>query len=313
LNADGKPDENGRIVLISIGMSNTTQEFQTFIQLANSDPDKNPKLVLVDGALSGMIAERIVDLSTGSAQRFWDHLDTQLSAAGVTPAQVQVAWLKQVRPRRRGDFIDRTVKLKECLAALAQILHTRFPNIRLAYYSSRIYGGYASIDLNPEPFAYESGFGVKWLVEDQINGSRSLNFDPSRGEVKAPWIGWGPYLWADGLTPRSDGLTYSCSDFESDGTHPARGAQDKVAKMLLHFLKTDGTARLWFLRSNDPTPSDAFFTAPQAASTRTGRQLEPSLLFRSANESRNKTSSPINLDPLLRMPKSCFQIPSCYP
>src|SRR3954463_8977462 len=44
LNADGKPAADGRIVLMSVGMSNTTQEFSRFVQLANGDAAKNPKL-----------------------------------------------------------------------------------------------------------------------------------------------------------------------------------------------------------------------------------------------------------------------------
>lgn len=49
LDADGKPDDDGKIVLISVGMSNTTQEFSTFIRLANADFAKSPKVVIVDG------------------------------------------------------------------------------------------------------------------------------------------------------------------------------------------------------------------------------------------------------------------------
>src|SRR5260221_3634013 len=45
LDGDGKPSADGRIVLLSVGMSNASQEFSTFIGLANADKDKNPKLV----------------------------------------------------------------------------------------------------------------------------------------------------------------------------------------------------------------------------------------------------------------------------
>jgi len=263
LNAGGQPDQNGRVVLLSIGMSNTTQEFSTFIALANPDAAKNPKLTIVDGAQGGMSADRIVDLGTTTAQQFWQTVDQRLSTAGVTPAQVQIAWVKQADPGPTLAFPNDALRLKGELATIAQILKTRFPNIKIAYYSSRIYAGYATSNLNPEPFAYQSGFAVKWLIEDQINRSADLNFDATRGAVKAPWLAWGTYLWADGMTARSDGLSWACSDFQSDGTHPATpGAREKVANMLLTFFKNDSTAWPWFVnpatRSNPIGETDFF-------------------------------------------------------
>ena len=50
------------------------------------------------------------------------------------------------------------------------------------------------------------------LVEEQIKGSKELNFDPKKGEVKAPWLSWGPYLWANGKTKNADGLFYEIDD-----------------------------------------------------------------------------------------------------
>ena len=35
-------------------------------------------------------------------------------------------------------------------------------------------------------------------------------------------MAWGPYLWADGEVPRSDGLQWFCSDFASDAQCMAR-------------------------------------------------------------------------------------------
>ena len=55
------------------------------------------------------------------------------------------------------------------------------PNVKLAYLSSRTYGGYATTPLNPEPYAYESGFSVKWLIEGQLKGEAALNYDPGEG------------------------------------------------------------------------------------------------------------------------------------
>jgi len=60
LDANGNPDAaNGKIVWLSIGMSNTTQESQQFIPIANAYTNKNPKLTLVDGAIGGMTATYI--------------------------------------------------------------------------------------------------------------------------------------------------------------------------------------------------------------------------------------------------------------
>ncbi len=94
----------------------------------------------------------------------------------------------------------------------------------------------------------ESGFAVKWLIEDQLKGDPALNYDPAKGPVKAPWLSWGPYLWANGTTKRTGGLFYEESDFASDGTHPSPKGQRKVADLLLHFFKTDATAKPWFVR-----------------------------------------------------------------
>ena len=68
----------------------------------------------------------------------------------------------------------------------------------------------------------------------------------------APWLGYGPYTWANGLIARSDGLTYSCQDARSDGRHPsAKYGAPKVAAQFLNFFKTTDTAMPWFL-ANPP-------------------------------------------------------------
>src|SRR5206468_1021451 len=82
----------------------------------------------------------------------------------------------------------------------------------------------------------------------------------SRGPVLTPWLAWGPYLWADGLTPRSDGLTWQCADLQSDGTHPSSSGASKVAQMLLSFFQTDPVASRWY--EDCDTADPAVFSAP---------------------------------------------------
>ena len=180
--------------------------------------------------------------------KYWQVSEERLDAAGVTAKQVQVAWIKQANAGPTAAFPEEVKALQADLLATVQNLRDKYPNLKIVYLSSRIYAGYATSPLNPEPHAYEGGFGVKWLIEDQIGGNPELNFDGAKGEVKAPWLAWGPYLWADGLKARADGLTYELGDFaENDRTHPSMLGREKVARQLLDFLRGEPTAKPWFV------------------------------------------------------------------
>ncbi len=243
LDGQGRKSEDGKIVLLSIGMSNTTQETRSFMELAAHDKQINPSLAIVDGAQGGQTAA----ITAKPEANYWKVVDERLGASGVTREQVQVVWLKQANAGPKADFPQEAKKLQSDILATLHNLHDKFPNLKIAYLSNRIYAGYASSPLNPEPHAYESGFAVKWLIADQIDGKPELNYDPGKGAVLSPWIAWGPYLWADGLKGRADGLIWRREDLGPDGTHPSTAGRKKVAEQLLRFLKSDATATPWFL------------------------------------------------------------------
>ena len=255
LNDEGQAEPgDGKIVFVSVGMSNTAHEFENLASIADSEAELNPRLVLVNGAEPGVTAP----IWASPSGWVWNLLETKLAAAGVTGLQVQVAWIKLAARGTEGPplFPERAEWLRDLLRSVAQNLKARYPNIQLAYLSSRIYAGYSEIDLSPEPLAYQGGFAAKWLIEDQILGDPELNFDPDIGPVKAPWLSWAAYLWADGLGAdnvvggipgRSDGLEYLRTDFLDDGVHPSQSGRDKVARLLLEFFEHDSTAGRWFL------------------------------------------------------------------
>jgi hypothetical protein len=259
LNSQGLPDAaNGRIVLISLGMSNTQQEFGAHLNLIRNDAARNPRLTLVNGAMSNMTA----DLWRDPGSIAWQNADSQLSAAGATAAQVQVAWVKVVLAGFGDDRTDPLANfpafartLQADLETIARNLRIRYPSIRIAYFSSRIRAYTSPRGLSPEPTAYETGFAVRWAIERQISGA------PELGQGVAPWMSWGPYLWADGTEPRSDGLTYPCSDLEADFTHPGPAAERKVAEQLKAFLMVDPTAVPWFFKLPVSEPAVSSVTA----------------------------------------------------
>jgi hypothetical protein len=248
-NASGAVDlANGRIVLASIGMSNTTREFQRFMQLAKGDAAINPKLTLVDGAQGSQDA---VAWSSASSVT-WSVLAARIADAGVAAPQVQAIWLKQqIRGDNLGAFPGGAQTLRDRLRDIVTIARSKYPNLRVAYLSSRTYGDYHGPVRGTG--AYQQAFAVKFLIHDQIDGDARLDFADTG---PAPWLAWGPYLWAVGLGAddqpggipgRADGLEWACSDFSSDGIHPAAAGRTKVATSLMTFLKNDTTATPWFL------------------------------------------------------------------
>ncbi len=258
LDADGKPSVDGKIVLLGIGFSNTVQAFLGFQQVARSDQAINPHVMLVNGAVGGMSANMIQDPDKGRGKKYWATVDERLKAAGVTRAQVQAIWLKETNPAPHvGGFPKYVQALESELARIVQILHTRFPKLKLVYLSSRTYGGWAkaapgrAAPGNSEPFSYESGFAVKWLIERQLQGDPALNYDPKKGAVKAPWLSWGPYLWTNGERKRVDGFYFMPNDFrENDRMHHSPAGMQKMGNELMRFFKTDTTTRGWFVRSS---------------------------------------------------------------
>ncbi|HET7011186.1 MAG TPA: hypothetical protein VFI11_10455 [Anaerolineales bacterium] len=272
LNSQGDPDPSGgRIVLISVGMSNAQMEFQGFMDLGHGDPEINPSLTITNGALSGQTADRWVN----SEALAWTELDARLERAEVTHLQVQVAWVKQTL-LGGGDFPDKARELQAALGDIVRNLKSRFPNLRIAFLSSRTRSFLYDRGISPEPVAFETGFAVRWLIEEQINGEAELNFDPERGEVVAPVLVWGPYLWVDGMNPRPDGLIWTPEDLTEDCTHPSPGGREKVAGLLMAFFKTDPLAAGWFLAARaqpsfEPpsTPTEAATARPTAAASPT--------------------------------------------
>ena len=268
LDAAGNVDTNaGKIVLLSLGMSNATLEWAVggtnhFTGQANNDPSLNPAVCIVDGAISGQDATRWTNML--STNWFWV-ITQRLAAASVTTNQVQVLWLKQAL-RLAADYGAFPLHAQELQNELGIILTNAkafYPNLKLAYLAPRIraYTNNPAIP-SPEPFAFETGYAVKWVIEDQLTGATNLNWNSTNGPVVAPWLSWGAYTWGDGLMPRSDGLTWDCTDLIGDLMHPSDLGVEKVARQLLSFFKTDPTTTPWFLKTNSAGPP---FCSPTAS------------------------------------------------
>ena len=278
LGVDGSQDPvAGKLVMISVGMSNANMMFAgaggpdnipvSFMTRAAQDPSTNPKLELVNGAQGGGALEQWID----PAATYWDNVDSELADRGLTPEQVQVAWVKLMAHDPGGEFPDGARMRQGHFEAVAENLVIRYPNIRLAYFSTRTFS-VAPVLAKGEPHTYEDGYAVKWMIERQLERDLDLNFDPARGELRAPWLSWGPYLWTDGLNPRSDGLVWQYGDSWQHGdqgcsAHPNIPGLAKNAAQLHAFFKTDPTTVPWFLRSTlvSHPPESVYVSASPAS------------------------------------------------
>jgi Putative Ig domain len=252
LDANGNPDPNGSYALLAIGVSVTRTIMDQFQPMESADPVLHPNLKIVNGAINAVDAPDWADPTSGAWQTV---LNFYLPYQGLTAQQVVAAYVHMPHPGKGPGTIfpaDQGDQETDLINILKN-LHTYFPNLKLAYLSSPYYGGYAGNGTGyVEPNPYESGFAFTTVILDQINGDPDLNYNPANGPVMAPWISWGPYLWANGLNPRIDGLVWSCQDLNPDGTHPSTPlGRDKAAGLVVTFFKTDDTTTLWYLNSQN--------------------------------------------------------------
>ena len=227
-------------------------QVQSFLgQWVNDATVNHTTVVPVDGAKGGQTLTDWDPFTGSCGTTCWANYDRVrdqiLTPAGLSEAQVQSIWVKSADsnptvalPNSNADAFT----AEKLLGDIMRAIRTRYPNIQQVFVSSRIYAGYANTfgnPLNPEPFAYELGFSVKWLIEAQINQIRTGTIDPVAGTLDyshSPWIAWGPYPWANGPNPRSDGLKWLNSDYRANEcTHPGLSAEQKVGRLLLQFMK----------------------------------------------------------------------------
>ena len=229
LDADGNPDPvNGKIVIMPVSVSNGYGAWHlgdagdtstTFMTRANANPAKNPKLFIAYGFEYQLPGGNGGTGDPGPNSIFYRSLDHALSEQGVTPRQVQIVWLSMPvsgtswglnLPPEARTFPADAQQSKHAWKEIVHAIHIRYPNVKIIYSSTKGAMYMSARTENPEfvggpiePWNHDAAWGVKWVIEDQINGAPDLNYDPARGPVNAPWLSWGPYFWSypDGDAP----------------------------------------------------------------------------------------------------------------
>ena len=169
---------------------------------------------------------------------------------------MQAVWLlARPAPLEPYGALTRASEQVTRLGNIVRALKVRYPKIRVVFVSSVTYSGYSvPFYAVREPHGYEDGFAVKWLVQAQIDqmANGGVVVDARAGDLDygtvAPWVAWGPYLWADGARGRADGLTWTGLDFDGSlgGRYVVSGI-GKAGDALLHFFKSSPQTQCWFV------------------------------------------------------------------
>lgn len=220
---------SGSRVLLSIGMSNAKGIWDKFKDDAEEDPLKHPNLQVVNGAQPGGATSSWAEQGL---QKTWGELDESLANAGVTKNNIYIIWFVTHNAVGSQSLDAYSTALESNARDALDLFAIEFPNLKVVWLQPMIYAGYSTTSGNSEPYAHESGAVVQRLLVNQ-----NWPF----------FVGYGPYLWADGVVARDDGLTWLCSDFKDDGNHPDVGAKVKHSDGLLQFFHEDSVASIGYL------------------------------------------------------------------
>jgi hypothetical protein len=255
LDSNGSPSANGKIAFALVGASSPKIEFPYIEERARSLPNINANLAFVNIGQGGLTYEKLLDAS----DRYWqNNVPAALKSQNISAQQVQVVWLKSDSLRRDDPltFPATPEYEKGLIKEIVQKIKLAFPNCQVIYFTARnttVYVDDSGVEnggiKHAEPRAYFNGWGIKWAIEDQINGDPELAYTGSA--AKAPIMVWGFYFWCRGAQPRvSDGYNWLATDVQKDGVHPSPEGAEKVAARFVDNFVNDATTAKWFLNAN---------------------------------------------------------------
>ncbi|MBK8344030.1 MAG: T9SS type A sorting domain-containing protein [Bacteroidetes bacterium] len=236
LDGDGNVNFGDGVVLVAgFGPSVPGHIYGKFVEHVRTPSvsyDLNPCMDGINLCVGGKDIGYATDDST--EVDYWELLVQKVYDVGYTPEQVQIGWMYfnakglTVPP----VFPDKALETKELDIEFINKAKEYFPNLKIVYWSSRHFGGYADTTIVEyyslaEPTSYQNSWTVKWLIEAQINGA-DPRLQYKGANPKAPYIMWGPNFWCDGDIRRMyDDQKYVCNlSFDPDDGYHLSDQQD---------------------------------------------------------------------------------------
>ncbi len=240
LDTSGKPDEtDGKILLLAVGHSNGRYYFGALEdKLRQHAAELHPRFEFINAAVPGAGLLRMKNWATEPPQsKSWQRAKELTSRPGYSPLQVQallfIASDSPAHPKAllpQPQFPTQIEELQRKQSTVLARFAKDYPNLQVAFLMSDGLRHYSGV----EPYAYQEGFGVKWLIESQINNKPGTVFEGE--DRKLPWLAWGPYIWDNSWD----------ESYFLDGTHAAPKARAVFVEKCWQLFTSDSVAQPWF-------------------------------------------------------------------
>jgi len=244
----GKVDSTGKgkIGVIGIGGSTCGDLLLTLKNKTQGNPATNPYLRLVSCAWGGGKAS--LNNIMNPNDKYWSHVDTELMKNRLRPTQVEVIYFDTEDSTSFVDFPGRPYQFRDEFEAAMRVCKSKFIKLKVVYVTGRTTTFFRREIQHKEPSPYYNGWGLKFAIEDQINGVPGMKYDGA--DAVAPLVTWAWYQWADGTTtPRQDGFIWT-PYMTADGLHANDVGLDTLSNRLQNFLLTDPVASIWYKNNN---------------------------------------------------------------
>ncbi len=251
LNANGIPDNTGKIVMIGVGASNPRTEFNEFIQQYKSYSLRNSSLVLINTCIGGQGIQKM----NVQTDNYWKQAQKIIEDSNYTKQQVQIAWIETDNTQQADTLFPRAAhSLAKEYQQLLATLRKEFPQLKLCYLSARGYSGWVSDNQSVGkgllfPRDYYNGWAIRFLLDSIMTNKGEYIY--TGNDAVIPLATWGSYLWSNGEQKRKDGFSLDCeTDMGPDGLHLTAAGERKMGALIFDSFKENSSASQWFSEPN---------------------------------------------------------------
>jgi hypothetical protein len=231
---DGTPDPGGKVVLLGVGMSNTSNVFNAMLYEINHSGVTPSTLHAIDTTMGGQGAPQWADPNC----ECWTNLDAKLIKKKRSAYQVGAVFVMLTTPFPWQTPEANATRFAAEYASILLQLEARFPNLRVVISAANYFGGYNTTGKTPEPHDYWENRELQG-IQDGHTGSAFV------GGLTIWTNGVDLRPWPSPAPPRPwSGLNLLCED-TNNGVHVSPLGKPKFGAWVYDTLMLDPATLGW--------------------------------------------------------------------